>query len=669
MGRAAILGLALSLVAPFARSVPGADPAARADPFGDPLPDGAVARVGCSRWWHGALQHVLYAPDGKLLATAGADGLVRFWDPATGKLLRRIADDQNRIHLVAFSPDGKLLATASYFQDGKVRLWDVTTGRPAGQFPGHREHVTCLAFAPDSRTLAVGGSNDNRLHLWDVATSQEVRDFRGHQDRIHTAAFSPDGKTVATGGLDRTVRLWATDSGKELRQIDYGDWVFAVAFSPDGKLLAAAGGLDRGTAARDVILWDIAAGKEIRRLEGQPGSICAVAFLPSGKTVAARGRKGLVTSWEAATGKKLPRSLDEDRPAGGLASLSFAPDGKTLASGGSTGHVLLWDFASGKDARPVPVDQRPLALLAFAPDGKSLLGPQQVWDPTTGKELRRLPAPLAHPWVYAPRLPAVFAPDRKTVATLAKGEKDSPIVLKDAARGEEVRRFEPALKGVGSLAFAPDGKLLASATQDGALDLWDTATGKRVRSLRGEQGWAQKLGTYNLYLGSVVIAFAPDGKTVAASGFSFGVGTPRATLGLWDVASGRHLRDLEGVGRIFIDFVTFAPDGKLLVTAGVNSQPKINVWEVATGKPLPGWLGKHEGDLPVAFSPDGKTLATAGAADRRLIWLWDVATGKERGRLRGHEGPVLTLTFSPDGKTLASGSLDTTALVWDVGSR
>src|SRR5262245_47014763 len=120
MKRAASLGLALGLVATFAGSAPRAGPAARTDPFGDTLPEGAVPRAGSSRWWHGALQHVLYAPGGKLLATTGADGLVRFWEPATGKLLRRIEDDRNRIHLVAFSPDGKLLATASYFQDGKV---------------------------------------------------------------------------------------------------------------------------------------------------------------------------------------------------------------------------------------------------------------------------------------------------------------------------------------------------------------------------------------------------------------------------------------------------------------------------------------------------------------------------------------------------------------------
>src|SRR5262249_31288055 len=148
----------------------------------------------------------------------------------------------------------------------------------------------------------------------------------------------------------------------------------------------------------------------------------------------------------------------------------------------------------------------------------------------------------------AAHLPAVFAPDGKTVATLVKGEKEYQIVLKGVAKGEEVRRFEPTPKGVGSLAFAPDGKLLASATQDGALDLWDTATGKRVQALRGEQGWAQELWKYNLHLGSVVIAFAPDGKTVAASGFSVGAGTPQPTLGLWEVASGKHVQALTGEG-------------------------------------------------------------------------------------------------------------------------
>jgi RNA polymerase sigma factor (sigma-70 family) len=640
---------------------PAAGKPAATDLYGSPLPPGAVARIGSPRWWHGEPCHVLYAPDGKVIASTGADGQVRLWEPGTGKLLRRLEDGNKRIHLAAFSADGKLLATASYNESGKVRLWDVATGKAVREIQGHRREVSCLVFAPDSRTLAVGGSDDNALHLWDVATAGEVRALRGHRDQIQAAAFSPDGKTVATGGLDRTVRLWETASGEERRGLDdYRSPVHAVAFSPDGKRLAAGGGEDTGNAPRDVILWEAATGAEVRRLEGQPGPIRALAFLPDGKTVAARGNLGRVILWDAATGKQLPRGRAAD-PFAGLVSLSFAPDGKILASGNSAGHVVLWDVTSGRYAPPLPVNQGPLDLLAFGHDGKVVIGPQHVWDAVTGKELRRLPRRLDGGRV------AVFAPDRKTVATLVRGKETAQLVLQDVAGGEVVRRFEPPLTDIGSLAFAPDGKLLASATRDGALDLWDTATGKQVRSLRAAQGWGEKLLSYNLHLGRVVVAFAPDGKSVAASGFSFASGRPQPTLGLWDVASGKHLRNFAGLGGVFIDYVAVAPDGKSLATGGLNGTPKIHVWEVASGKQLPGWSGKHEGALPLAFSPDGKTLATGGGADRKLVWLWEVSTGKELARFRGHEGPVLTLAFSPDGQALASGSRDNTGLIWNVG--
>jgi eukaryotic-like serine/threonine-protein kinase len=232
-----------------------------------------------------------FSPDGKILATGDAQGIVKLWDVGSQKEIASIKAHLDHVSSMMFSPDGLTLATAS--RDYTTKLWDVATGQQIFALTLN-EKLSAVAFSPDGKTLATG-SYDKMARLWDAKTGRELATLGGHLKAVLSLAFSPDGKTLATGSADSTVKIWDPVTGLEKATFTgHAGHVSSMAFSPDGKRLATGG--DEGM----VRLWDAATGQEVIALPGHMDSVNSVVFYPDGDTLVSSGRDGKIWFWRAA---------------------------------------------------------------------------------------------------------------------------------------------------------------------------------------------------------------------------------------------------------------------------------------------------------------------------------------------------------------------------------
>ncbi|MEG4142576.1 nSTAND1 domain-containing NTPase [Microcoleus sp. Pol7_B1] len=234
-----------------------------------------------------------------------------------------------------------------------------------------------------------------------------------------------------------------------------------------------------------------------------------------------------------------------------------------------------------------------------------------------------------------------FSPNGKLLATASS---DHTVKLWDTSTGQQIHTLSGHTDSVNAVRFSPNGKLLATASDDKTVKLWDTTTGKQINTLSGH--------TASVYL----VSFSPNGKLLATGGGD-------NTVKLWDTSTGKQINTLSGHKDGVNDF-SFSPNGKLVATG--SSDNTVKLWDTSTGKQINTLSGHTELVDVVSFSPDGKRLAT-GSWDK-TVKLWDTSTGKEIKTLSGHTDWVNVVSFSPDGKRLATASSDKTVKLWDTST-
>jgi WD40 repeat protein/tRNA A-37 threonylcarbamoyl transferase component Bud32 len=518
-------------------------------------------------------------------------------------------------------------------------------------------------------------------HLWHLC-HRDLLTLRGIQG---VAVLSPDCKVVAAPVAAGVVQLWALPGGKKCGTLrGHRSPVQHLAFRPDGRTLAT------GSADGTVTLWDLAATREQGTLAGHQRGVTVVRFSPDGTALVAGNEAGAVTLWDV--GKRAARaSLAGHR--GAVLSAVFVPGGKTLVTRDAEGVAKCWDGLSGREVATLKGYRGMISCEAISPDGKTLAtgtvavdfplslvsfdirqhwyvpmpntsGEVILWDLATGRKLATLGG---HEGMVTS---VAFAPDGKTLASTSLAStrmtlwedppqpRDLPGQLKlwDLATGKE-RASQPHPRGLQSLAFSPDGKTLAgSAGPFGEIDLWDARAGRLRSTLVGHTAAVTALG------------FLPDGKTVLTL-------ADDNTLRLWDAEAPPEPLPLYDPGGIMTQGnVVFLPNGETLLMCRPGRP--VSHWDTRTGQKLPP-LGSSVWPPrvgPVVLAPDGKTLATGTVA---LAWvhdltLWDATTLRERRTLKSahtqggdHQH---ALAFSPSGKLLATAGWGDGVRLWDTST-
>jgi WD40 repeat protein/class 3 adenylate cyclase len=561
-------------------------------PIGDPV-------IICDCLTSGAALALDFSPHGRTIAITqlGTDQQTGFFlhliDVETGKV--RATAGGPGMDAVAFSPDGDTLATVGF--GGVIGLFDPETGQRTDQLDigSDAPNIPGIAFLPDGNRVVVAAS-DGTSELWDLGTRTRVHTYPGVGG---TVAVSPDGGSAAVQAVDGALTLLDLRTGKSRRFPQNHEGVAGVAFGPDGSMLVSAN-FD-GT----VIEWDVDSMEPLQTLTGHSGRPLSLALTTDGTTAYTTAADATIIEWDLAGDRRL-------------------------------GRTFTWGQATPGDFVPV---------FALDSSGKRLAVPRvdgtvEVWDIPTLSKLAELPAPLGTTAVS-------FAPHGDVLAT--GGGEDGSIVLWQAGDWNRVGTLsgddEPV---VSSVAFSPDGNVIAAGRANGSVSLWDVGARKEVDSfsLGVDVGPASD------------VEFSNDGRLLLVNGCC--LTTPEVMV--WRLADRRRVLTLPVV--VAYGAAELSPDGTTLAIADIDGN--VQLYDARTGRPSGSPIAQLDANgESIDFSPDGTTLvATSGAGS---VLMLDVTTGKPLGpSLPGPVREHAVARFSPDRATLVVTYAGGTAIAWDT---
>ncbi len=457
----------------------------------------------------GYVSSVVFSPDGATIVSGSADGTVKLWDVNTGRPKYTLTAQERTILSVAISPDGNRIAAAT--QIGAIRLWKKASDQwKEEETPVLRAPATILSLVFVDNDSLITASDDAAIMRWDVRTGEVLRTLKGHSKGIKSVAVSPDRQTVVSGSADNTAKLWDLNSPPGTTILaDYPEQVRSLTLSPNpGDRIAASGSGDGS-----IKLWDLQNNKT-RKLQGpSPSAVLAIAFSSDGQRLASSGTDAKVKLWNVATGELVSTLTGHSE---GVNSVAFSPDGEMLATGSDDKTVRLWNIRTGENLRTLTGHTGKVRSVAFSSDRKSLATggddmTVMLWDTRTGQNLITLTGHSGSVFCTA------FSSDGKL---LASGSEDSTAILWDAQTGNRLTTISGHSKAVTSVKFSPDAKnqRLATASSDGTIKFWDTVPSAEESMKRQELVRLEfDIENGKAPVGLESLAFSPDGKMIATA--------------------------------------------------------------------------------------------------------------------------------------------------------
>lgn len=569
----------------------------------------------------GQVNALAFSTDGKTLASGGWNNpIIQLWDLETSnkRSTLTLTENHNTIAALAFVKDNTILISLNKFRE--FAHWDVSTGRELAA-PISIDSSKAVAFSQDGGTFAFGDQR-NKIHLWDTTTSRQRGILEGHDgqrdSKILALALSPDGQILASGSEDRTVILWDTQNRAKLAVLKgHEGLVTTVAFSADGKTLAS------GDANKIIKLWDVSTGRERATLSGHKNTINALTFAPDetplySGCLASSGSDGTIRFWNLETAKELVTFSAGHTES--VKAVAFAKNGTMLTSAAFNGTVEIWNlktkrefitFTAGHsdvtEAVMFSADATLFAnrglygLIAFDSFGygsrASLHGGSgmRLWELATGNE-------IPGPWQDWIGTAASFVLSADNDVLASRDGRD--ILAWDVKTGTKLFRFNTERPFPKKLVFSPNRTLLAAHGTHGETQVWDVDAHREFPIFITENANS--------------LAFSPDG-TILALGHSDGIV-------LWDVTVDGFQKRIEipDSWRGFEDVLTFSADDKTLLAPQMKIwEPLIRLWDVETGQNLGTLSGHTEPIETLVFSHDGKTLASGSDDGTVLLWDWN----------------------------------------------
>jgi WD40 repeat protein len=631
---------------------------------GTPLPDGAVARLGSSRFRIDGRPAglVTFSPDGKLLAVGGVR-FVYVFETATGQEHRRFPIPAEHSYQVArFLNDGSRIAICTAGTTTELVFFRLADGKPmtTARLPGGNQVLVSDVTADGSRVLAMDWAA--RIYVWDVRAKREVWSL-AHARPDSATAFTSDGKHFVLAGRQGAA-LHDAETGKVVNTFPVPGPGFSnrelIGMSPDGRLAVAA---DRGDAV--VILAAQGAGRLRRLPSAHLGG--RFVFSPDSRYLIAPDTRGTQV-WDL-------NAVDEKGPVKrlpGARTAGFSPDGTILAVA-DDGAISLRTVG---DWKPLPQSSdpgSPVFHVAFSADGKSVIGytrPGWVSWPTAGGPATRISdgspvhaeglADISEDGSQAVDLLHEPGPEQHTGALSGK----YTVRVTDLVSGKD-RRFPLGGHTWEPVQLSPDGRHVAASIRGSEFVIWESTTGAVLHRHKEKAG--------SVLFGAMV---APDGKGLAGSAVGvfgsrgLGDGPMYSSVTVTDHRTGRDWKMDPIPWSVYSSGARFSRDGSRLVVMGRWAadprKDRVTVWDNRTGRRLVNWEREAAPLESVSLSLDNRSLLTG---DRRgTLALIEVATGVERMAFR-HTSEVLSADFNRDGTRAVSSSPDGPVYVWDLIGR